>query len=124
MFWPFLPSTARAPGAFPVFGSVTINLIIITRRSLERCLVPSLVPAPKALAPFLDDSHYHPLLLLTAHRSLERCRVPVIAAIHGACVGAGLELVAAADLRFCSTDAVFALKVRGMGGGREPAFSH
>ena len=38
--------------------------------------------------------------------------MPVVAAIHGACVGAGLELVAAADLRFCSADAVFALKVR------------
>lgn len=37
------------------------------------------------------------------------CPVPVIAAIHGACVGAGLELVAGADLRVASQDARFAM---------------
>lgn len=42
--------------------------------------------------------------------SLERCRKPVLAAIHGACVGGGLDLVAAADLRYCSSDAHFSIK--------------
>ncbi len=42
--------------------------------------------------------------------SLERCRKPVLAAIHGACVGGGLDLVAAADLRFCSAEAHFSIK--------------
>lgn len=42
--------------------------------------------------------------------SLERCRKPVVAAIHGACVGGGLDLVAAADLRFASVDAHFSIK--------------
>jgi enoyl-CoA hydratase/carnithine racemase len=35
------------------------------------------------------------------------CRVPVIAAIHGGCIGAGVDLASACDLRFCSTDAFF-----------------
>lgn len=37
------------------------------------------------------------------------CPVPVVAAIHGACVGAGLELAAGADLRVAATDARFAM---------------
>ncbi|MDE3245976.1 MAG: crotonase/enoyl-CoA hydratase family protein [Acidobacteriota bacterium] len=42
--------------------------------------------------------------------SLERCRKPVLAAIHGACVGAGLDMVAAADLRYCTASAHFSIK--------------
>jgi enoyl-CoA hydratase len=50
------------------------------------------------------------LPLITAYQdsisSLERARVPVIAAIHGPCVGGGVDLICAADIRyffFCRT---------------------
>lgn len=42
--------------------------------------------------------------------SLERCRKPVLAAIHGACVGGGVDLVCCADMRYASADAVFQVK--------------
>ena len=42
--------------------------------------------------------------------SIERCRKPVIAAIHGACVGGGIDLICACDLRYCSADALFSVK--------------
>jgi enoyl-CoA hydratase/carnithine racemase len=42
--------------------------------------------------------------------AVERCRKPVIAAIHGACVGGGIDLVTACDLRYCSKDAYFTVK--------------
>ena len=42
--------------------------------------------------------------------SLERCRKPVLAAIHGACVGGGIDLICAADMRYCSADAYFCIK--------------
>ena len=42
--------------------------------------------------------------------ALERCRKPVLAAIHGACVGGGLDLVAACDIRYASADAFFSIK--------------
>ena len=43
------------------------------------------------------------------HNRLERISRPTIAAIHGYCLGAGLELAACCDIRICSADAVFAL---------------
>ena len=42
--------------------------------------------------------------------SLERCRKPVLAAIHGACVGGGVDLICCADMRYCSADASFSIK--------------
>ncbi len=45
----------------------------------------------------------------STHSELEVLRVPTIAVIHGHCLGAGLELVCSCDMRFCSSDALFAL---------------
>lgn len=42
--------------------------------------------------------------------SLERCRKPILAAIHGACIGGGIDLIACTDMRYCSADAHFAIK--------------
>jgi len=42
--------------------------------------------------------------------SLERCRKPVLAAIHGACIGGGIDLICCADMRYCSADASFSIK--------------
>lgn len=45
-----------------------------------------------------------------ATSALARCRVPVVAAVHGWCIGAGLDLIAAADVRLCSATARFSLR--------------
>lgn len=42
--------------------------------------------------------------------AVERCRKPVIAAVQGACIGAGFDLAVACDLRYASADASFVLK--------------
>lgn len=42
--------------------------------------------------------------------SLERCRKPVLVAIHGGCIGGGIDLVTCADMRYCSADAYFTIK--------------
>ena len=41
---------------------------------------------------------------------VERCRVPVIAAISGACIGAGVDLASACDLRYSTRDARLCVK--------------
>jgi enoyl-CoA hydratase len=42
--------------------------------------------------------------------SLERCSKPVLAAIHGGCIGGGVDLVTCADMRYASSDAYFTIK--------------
>ncbi|XP_036412191.1 delta(3,5)-Delta(2,4)-dienoyl-CoA isomerase, mitochondrial-like [Colossoma macropomum] len=41
---------------------------------------------------------------------LEKCPKPVVAAVHGACVGAGMDLITACDIRLCTQDAWFQVK--------------
>jgi enoyl-CoA hydratase len=43
------------------------------------------------------------------------CRKPVIAAIHGWCIGGGVDLATACDVRFCSSDARFSVREARMG---------
>lgn len=42
--------------------------------------------------------------------AVERCRKPVIASVHAACVGGGIDLISACDLRYCSEQAWFSVK--------------
>jgi len=50
------------------------------------------------------------LKLQAAFTQLEKCRKPIIAAIHGACIGGGLDLICACDMRFSTIDAFFQIK--------------
>lgn len=40
---------------------------------------------------------------------IERARMPVIAAVHGACIGGGIDLISACDFRLCTDDAFFSI---------------
>jgi enoyl-CoA hydratase len=53
----------------------------------------------------LDESTW----MQDALAAVSASRLPVVAAVHGSCVGVGLELVAACDIRLASADAVFSL---------------
>ncbi|XP_072316117.1 delta(3,5)-Delta(2,4)-dienoyl-CoA isomerase, mitochondrial [Eucyclogobius newberryi] len=41
---------------------------------------------------------------------IEKCPKPVIVAVHGACVGGGVDLITACDIRLCTQDAWFQVK--------------
>ena len=45
---------------------------------------------------------------------MERCRKPVIAAVHNACVGGGVDFITAADIRVCTQDAYFQVSAEKM----------
>lgn len=47
--------------------------------------------------------------------AIEKCSKPVIAAVHGGCIGGGVDIIAACDLRYCSADAYFTIKEIDMG---------
>jgi enoyl-CoA hydratase len=47
--------------------------------------------------------------------SIARCPKPVIAAIHGYCIGAGVDLITACDIRLASGDALFSVRETRMG---------
>lgn len=48
-------------------------------------------------------------------RAVDKCEKPVIAAIHGHCVGAGVDLSACCDIRYGTRDATFSIKEVDMG---------
>jgi enoyl-CoA hydratase len=48
--------------------------------------------------------------LQDAISSVARCPKPVIAAVHGYCIGGGVDLIAACDIRLCSADSVFSVR--------------
>ena len=56
--------------------------------------------------------------LLFAQESMnviEKCTKPVIAAVHGYCLGAGVDLLSACDIRIASQNAVFSVREAKMG---------
>jgi enoyl-CoA hydratase len=50
------------------------------------------------------------LRLQASITAVEACPKPVIAAVHGYCIGGGVDLIAACDIRLASADAVFSVR--------------
>jgi len=42
--------------------------------------------------------------------AIESCPLPVIVAIHGPCIGAGIDLACAADIRICASSSRFSVR--------------
>jgi enoyl-CoA hydratase len=50
------------------------------------------------------------LELQAAMDAVENCRKPVIAAVHGHCIGGGVDLLCACDIRLAANDAIFSIR--------------
>lgn len=46
---------------------------------------------------------------------IEKCKKPVIALIHNGCIGGGVDMITACDVRYCTSDAFFEVKEVKMG---------
>jgi enoyl-CoA hydratase len=42
--------------------------------------------------------------------SIADCHLPVIAAVHGYCIGGGVDVISACDIRLASADAIFSVR--------------
>ncbi len=56
-------------------------------------------------AAFLSKVKY----LQDTFTSFEQCRIPVLVAVQGGCYGAGVDMITAADMRYCTQDAFFTI---------------
>ncbi|MEA2626243.1 MAG: enoyl-CoA hydratase [Candidatus Binatota bacterium] len=63
-------------------------------------------PAAASRLGFLDEI----LRLQRSITAVARCPKPIIAAIHGWCLGGGIDLATACDLRYAARDAVFSIR--------------
>jgi enoyl-CoA hydratase len=55
------------------------------------------------------------LALQESLTKIEKCRKPVIAAVHSHCIGGGVDLISACDIRLAAKDAVFSIRETRMG---------
>ena len=67
------------------------------------------VPAP-SMAARARGARTEVLRLQDSISAVARCPKPVIAAVHGYCIGGGVDLIAACDIRLASADAVFSVR--------------
>lgn len=57
------------------------------------------------------EDHY----LFDCCNVIEDCKKPIIAAVNGKCIGGGLDIACACDIRLCTEDASFSLREAGIG---------
>ncbi|MEO6866200.1 MAG: crotonase/enoyl-CoA hydratase family protein [Gemmatimonadaceae bacterium] len=86
-------------------GNFTFGLDLIAMTSeLQYALAAPAMAAERTR--FLDQI----TLMQRAITSLMSCRKPVVASISGWCVGAGIDIICAADVRVCSREAMFSAR--------------
>lgn len=62
-----------------------------------------------------DQARAYGGIMQNTFRAFAECRHPVVAMIHGICVGGGLEIAAACDLRICGESSRFGAPIKRLG---------
>jgi enoyl-CoA hydratase len=86
-------------------GNFTFGLDLIAMTSELRYALGAPAMAAERTR-FLDQL----TMMQRAIISLMSCRKPVVASISGWCVGAGIDIICAADVRVCSSEAMFSAR--------------
>lgn len=119
-FWGEFPDTIEALGADP-----EVRVIVVAARGAAFTVGLDLHAFGPSLATGDLDADAEPAGSPVAHRArtyrlvktmqhtftaLAECPKPVIAAVHGYCIGAGVDLITACDIRYSSAGAVFSVR--------------
>ncbi|OZC32123.1 enoyl-CoA hydratase-related protein [Gordonia polyisoprenivorans] len=117
--------TALRQAIEKVAGDRTVRAVLLVAEGKNFCVgqdlgdhVAELKKSPEHAMDTVAD-HYNPVI-----RALAGIEVPVIAAIRGACVGAGLGIALTADIRIASQNATFATAFAGIGLASDSGLSH
>jgi len=70
---------------------------------------------PQVRSTIEQGRHYHEQVIAPALQSITECPIPTIAAIEGVCVGGGLEIACACDLRIAAPNARFGIPINRLG---------
>jgi len=117
-FWSDLPLAMAAIGSDP-----EIRAVVVAAHGPHFSVGLDLTAMPGLTSPSGPDDGARPsmaaraqsaragiLRLQAAVNSVADCPVPVIAAVHGYCIGGGVDLIAACDIRLASADAQFSVR--------------
>ncbi len=117
-FWSDLPRAMTAIGSDPA-----IRAVVIAARGPHFSVGLDLVAMSGLTGPPSSDNGAPPSMAARARSaraeiqrlqasvsSVADCHLPVIAAIQGYCIGGGVDLAAACDIRLASDDAIFSVR--------------
>ncbi len=99
--WAALPGVLAGPAADPA-----VRVLVVTGAGSSFCAgadIAGLLGGPDPLDPMADLRAHN----LAAQAALREFPKPTIAMIRGHCIGGGVEIAAACDLRFADTSSVF-----------------
>ena len=113
-FWSELPELFAALDADP-----DVRAIVLTGSGRNFSYGLDLPAMGGTLAPVLADGalagprtdfHAEVLRMQNTISAVADCRTPTIAAVHGWCIGGGVDLISAVDIRYASADAKFSVR--------------
>ncbi|TFV56723.1 crotonase/enoyl-CoA hydratase family protein [Mycobacterium sp. PS03-16] len=113
-FWAELPEAFTALDADP-----DVRAIVLTGSGKHFSYGLDLAAMGDTLTPMLAEgalarprAEFHTRLkgMQQSITAVADCRTPVIASVHGWCIGGGVDLISAVDIRYASADAKFSVR--------------
>ncbi|MCV7283561.1 crotonase/enoyl-CoA hydratase family protein [Mycolicibacterium flavescens] len=110
-FWAELPEVFGTLDADP-----EVRAIVLTGSGrnfsygLDLAAMGATLPGLDAGAKGRHGFHTTLLKMQGAINAVADCRTPTIASVHGWCIGGGVDLISAVDIRYASTDAKFSVR--------------